>query len=51
MNQDNIDNKEVKKDEFFKFNVADKDHEKIWKKEKDLEPEKLLSELTESDEY
>lgn len=38
-------------EEFFEFNIADKDHEKIWNKEKELHPEALLEELAESDEY
>ena len=37
--------------DFFEFNIADKDHEKIWDKEKELHPEALLEELAESDEY
>ena len=38
-------------EECSEFNIADKDHEKRWNKEKELHPEALLEELAESDEY
>jgi len=40
------------KNEFFAFNIADESHSKVGMTEqKDLEPEALLAELSESDEY